>query len=173
MKPTSAPSASQSPSRSTCSGGASSRPLRLSVHTGGCALLSMIGASRAGLCERFRPEETRLAGGLNVFVWFKASEASLPSCDALCSGRISSPSILRRLGLSLRCEWEVGAFDRRDMARSRFEVPWRGFGTTPSGGGVRGGRVVTPEASQELMRSCEAEGKSIVVVVCLLLVGYG
>jgi hypothetical protein len=114
MEPTSAPSASQSLSRSTCFGGASSRLLRLSVHTGGCALLSIIGASCAGLCERFGPEGTRLAGGLNVFGWFRASEASHPSCDTLCSDRTSSPSFLRRLDLSLRGEWEVGTFDGKD-----------------------------------------------------------
>ena len=86
MKPKSTPSASRSPSRSACSGGASFRPLRLSVNTGGHALLSIIGVSRVGLDERFGLEETRLAGGLNVFLSFKASGVSLPSCDALCSG---------------------------------------------------------------------------------------
>lgn len=121
MKPKSTPSASQSPSRSTGSGGASFRPLRLSVHTGGNALLNMIGVSRVGLDGRFEPEETRLAGGLNVFVRFRASAASLPSCDTLCSGWTSSiSSVLRRLGLSLRCELEAGTFAGRDMARFRF-----------------------------------------------------
>jgi hypothetical protein len=169
MKPKSAPSARQSPSRSTCSGRASSRPLRLSVHTGGCALLSIIGVSHAGLWERFGPEETRLAGRLNVFVGFRASEASLPSCDALCSGRRSSSSVLRRLGLSLRREWEV---DGRGTARFRFVVPWRDFGTS-SGGGVRGGRIETPKASHELTRLWELLSKFIVVVVCLLQLRYG
>jgi hypothetical protein len=113
---------------------------------GGCALLSMIGVSRAGLCERFGPEETRLVGGLNVFVRFRASEASLPSCDALCSGSTSSLSVLRCLGLSLRCEWEVGTFDGRDIARFRFKVSWRDFGTLLDRG-VKGERIISLEAS--------------------------
>jgi len=42
--------------------------LRLSGKIGGHALLSMTDVSRVGLGERFAFEETRLAGGLNIFL---------------------------------------------------------------------------------------------------------
>ena len=135
--PKSMPSASRSPSRSACSGGASFKPLGLSINTGGHAFFSIMGVSRVGLDERFGLEETRLAGGLNVFLSFKASGFSLPDCDTLCSGRTSSvSSVLRRFGLSLRCELEAGTIVGRDMARFRFKEAV--LSLESSSGGVRG-----------------------------------
>ena len=139
--------ASRSPSRSACSGGASARPLGLSVNTGGQALLSIIGVSRVGLDERFILEETRLGARLNAGLSFKASEALLPYCDALCSGQTASfPSIFRRFGLV------TGVFIGRDMARLRFEGAECVFESLTSEGGVRGRCAACSEASHELIR---------------------
>lgn len=84
IKAKSIPSASRSPRVPTCFGGASFRPLRLSVNTGGHALLSRMGVSLVGLEVRLIAE-IRLTGGVKVFLLFKAN-ISLPTCDALCSG---------------------------------------------------------------------------------------
>lgn len=145
MKCKSMPAASKSPIWSICWGGASCRPLRLSVSTGGDALFSMMGDSRVGLLARERPEEARLAGGGNVVLSLSGSTLSLPSCDALCAGMMSSASsvssILRRLGLSP--PWAV----RLDMARLRLGV---GVCRTSSssGGGVKKQRASPVDCSQ-------------------------
>jgi hypothetical protein len=126
IKRESTPSANRSPSRSTCVGGATFRPFRLSTTTGGHALLNMMGVSRVGLEDRF--EDSRL-GGLNVVFSCSGNGVLLLSCDALCSGKISSTcsgSVLCRFGLSLRC----------DSVRFRFGVT--GSGAISPGGGDGG-----------------------------------
>jgi hypothetical protein len=109
MKPKSTPSASRSPSRSTCLGGASFRPFKLSVITGGRALLSMIGVSRVGFEDRFELEDDRL-GGLNVFLSFSANGASLLNYDA----RRASSSPLR----AIACDASVGKTWRTSASRA-------------------------------------------------------
>jgi len=149
IKPQSTPSANRSASRSTCFGRASLKPFRLSTITGGHAFLSIMGVSRVGLEDCF--EESRL-GGLNVFFSFSVSGVLLPSCDALYLGRTSSEcSILRRLGLSLRCELGAGVVVGRDMARFRFGGAGKGSRATSSGGGDGRKQEFCVERSHELI----------------------
>lgn len=180
MKCKSTPAASKSPIWSTHRGGASCRPLRLSVSTGGDALFRMRGDSRVGLLARERAEDARLAGGANVVLSLSVSTLSLPSCDALCTGSTSSasstPSTLRRLGLSPRWEGDL------DMARLgvgvRVRVRVRVCGPSScSSGGVGNQRAAPVDCSQ----FCTSSVLMFVFVsvfvggvgVCCLLAGVG
>lgn len=152
IKPKSTPSTNRSPSRSTCVGGASFRPFRLSTITGGHALLSMMGVSRVGLEDRFGLEDSRLVGGLNMFFSYSANGVLLLICDALCSGRTSSTgTVLHRFGLSSRCELGIGTVVGSDMARFRFNGARKGF-RAPSSGGGDGGKQDSCAESHELTR---------------------
>ena len=129
------PSASRSPSRSTCVGGASLNPLTLSTTTGGSALLSRMG----------------VRVGLKVVLSSEVDTLSLPSCDTLEPGRTSSAlsmfSVLWRFGLPLRCAGPM------DIARFCFSG--RGVGSASDSGGDAG--VLEEARNHSSIRSKEKQ----------------